>query len=91
MHNPEKEKQSLIQDPELFMAMDDLELVAQGVVEGALTGSHISKYIGFSNEFDSHRNYISGDDLRYVNWNLWAKPINFMLNNSTQIQICIFI
>ena len=73
MQKPEKETQAFIEDPELFMAMDDLELVAQGVIEGALMGGHKSKYIGFSNEFDSHRNYISGDNLRYVNWNLWAK------------------
>lgn len=73
MQIPEKETQPLIQDPELFMAMDDLELVAQGVVEGALLGCHKSKYIGFSNEFDSHSNYNSGDDLRHVNWKLWAK------------------
>ncbi len=73
MQNPQKEAQPLIQDPELFMAMDDLELVAQGVVEGALIGGHKSKFIGFSNEFDSHRNYIAGDELRHVNWNLWAK------------------
>lgn len=70
---PQKELNSEIRDPELFMAMDDLELVAQGVVEGALSGGHKSKFIGFSNEFDSHRNYILGDDLRHVNWNLWAK------------------
>ncbi|MCK5804868.1 MAG: DUF58 domain-containing protein [Lentisphaeria bacterium] len=62
-----------IDDPELFLAMDDLELVAHGVVEGALHGMHRSPYIGFSVEFDAHREYQHGDDLRYVNWNLWAR------------------
>lgn len=60
-------------DPDLFLAMDDLELVARGVVEGALHGLHRSPYIGFSAEFDAHREYEPGDDLRYVNWNLWAR------------------
>jgi uncharacterized protein (DUF58 family) len=60
-------------DPDLFMAMDDLELVARGVVEGALQGLHRSPYLGFSAEFDAHREYQPGDDLRHVNWNLWAR------------------
>ena len=62
-----------IEDPDLFMAMDDLELVARGVVEGAIHGLHQSPYIGFSVEFDTHRDYQPGDELRHVNWNLWAK------------------
>ena len=62
-----------LEDPDLFMAMDDLELVARGVVEGALHGLHRSPYLGFSAEFDAHREYQPGDDLRHVNWNLWAR------------------
>jgi len=62
-----------MEDPDLFMAMEDLELVARGVVEGALHGLHRSPYIGFSVEFSAHREYQLGDDLRYVNWNLWAR------------------
>ena len=65
--------QRWIEDPDLFMAMDDLELVARGVVEGALHGLHRSPYLGFSAEFDAHREYQPGDDLRHVNWNLWAR------------------
>ena len=64
---------NMIEDPDLFMAMDDLELVSQGIVEGALSGSHRSPFIGFSVEFDSHREYQIGDDLRHVNWDLWAR------------------
>jgi uncharacterized protein (DUF58 family) len=60
-------------DPELFMAMDDLEMVARGVVEGALHGLHRSPYLGFSSEFDSHREYRPGDDLRHVDWTVWAR------------------
>ncbi|BDD09185.1 hypothetical protein FUAX_16170 [Fulvitalea axinellae] len=71
MGGPKHNEEAL--DPELFMAMDDLELVARGVVEGALSGVHRSKFVGFSNEFDSHRQYMPGDDLKHVNWNLWGK------------------
>lgn len=62
-----------INDPDLFLSMNDLELVAQGIVEGALHGMHRSPYVGFSVEFESHREYQFGDDLRHVNWNLWAR------------------
>ncbi|MCX7044612.1 MAG: DUF58 domain-containing protein [Candidatus Sumerlaeota bacterium] len=70
---PSHKKTSWIEDPDLFMAMEDLEMVARGVVEGMLHGLHRSPYIGFSVEFDSHREYQIGDDLRYVNWNLWGR------------------
>lgn len=53
--------------------MDNLELVARGLVEGVLQGSHRSPYLGHSLEFDSHRQYHHGDDLRHINWNLYAR------------------
>ena len=62
-----------VNDPDLFMAMENLELAARGIVEGALHGMHRSPYLGFSAEFDAHREYAPGDDLRYVNWNLWGR------------------
>ena len=64
---------SRIVDPDLFLAMENLELVAQGVVEGFMEGRHRSPFIGFSVEFDSHREYQRGDDIRTVNWKLWAR------------------
>ena len=73
MTKPTAKHQDWLQDPDLFMAMEDLDLVARGVVEGALHGLHRSPYIGFSVEFDAHREYHPGDDLRYVNWNLWGR------------------
>ena len=73
MRTATPKQQEWLQDPDLFMAMEDLELVARGVVEGALQGMHRSPYLGFSVEFDAHREYHPGDDLRYVNWNLWGR------------------
>lgn len=60
-------------DPALFLAIEDLGLAAQGIVEGALHGLHRSPFRGFSVEFESHREYRQGDDLRYVNWSLSAR------------------
>jgi len=50
-----------------------LELRAQHVVEGFLAGMHRSPYFGQSIEFRQHREYAWGDDLRYVDWKVWAK------------------
>jgi uncharacterized protein (DUF58 family) len=60
-------------DPRFFAAIEDLGLVAHGVVEGFLHGLHRSPYVGFSVEFASHREYRAGDDLRHLNWKLFAK------------------
>jgi uncharacterized protein (DUF58 family) len=59
--------------PEALAAVDDLELLAHGVVEGFLHGLHRSPYIGFSVDFACHREYIPGDDLRHLNWKLFAR------------------
>jgi uncharacterized protein (DUF58 family) len=60
-------------DPALLAKLEDLELVARTVVEGFLNGLHRSPYVGFSVEFASHREYVPGDDLRHLNWKLYAR------------------
>ncbi|MCA9187617.1 MAG: DUF58 domain-containing protein [Pirellulaceae bacterium] len=60
-------------DPAALATVEDLELVARGVVEGFKHGMHRSPYVGFSIEFSSHRQYLPGDDLRHVNWKLYGR------------------
>jgi uncharacterized protein (DUF58 family) len=60
-------------DPAVLAKIDDLELIARTVVEGFLHGLHRSPYVGFSVEFASHREYRPGDDLRHLNWKLYAR------------------
>ncbi|OYW12898.1 MAG: DUF58 domain-containing protein [Planctomycetales bacterium 12-60-4] len=48
-------------------------LKARLIVEGYLTGAHRSPYHGFSVEFAEHREYVPGDDLRYVDWKVFGK------------------
>lgn len=60
-------------DPVFFSRLDNLELRAKGIVEGFLHGLHRSPFVGFSVEFASHREYAQGDDLRHVNWKLFAR------------------
>jgi uncharacterized protein (DUF58 family) len=64
-------------DPKLLVALDDLPLVAQTVVEGFLTGLHRSPFLGYSTEFSSYRPYIQGDNLRHVDWKVWGRTDEF--------------
>jgi uncharacterized protein (DUF58 family) len=59
--------------PEALRRIARLELRARYVVEGFLSGMHKSPYFGQSVEFVQHREYVHGDDLRHVDWKVWAK------------------
>ncbi|QDV47783.1 hypothetical protein Enr13x_76950 [Stieleria neptunia] len=59
--------------PDELARLSSIELRARGVVEGFLQGLHRSPFIGYSVEFSSHRRYGPGDDLRHVNWKLFAR------------------
>ncbi len=52
---------------------DNLELLAQQVVEGFITGLHKSPFHGFSVEFAEHRLYNSGDSIKNIDWKLYAR------------------
>lgn len=60
-------------DPVALMQIRSLELRAKTVVEGFLSGLHRSPYHGFSVEFSEYRQYVSGDDPRYLDWRLLAR------------------
>lgn len=59
--------------PEALRRIARLEIRARQVVEGFLSGMHASPYFGHSVEFLQHRQYTRGDDLRYVDWKVWAR------------------
>ena len=59
--------------PEAVKRISRLDLRARHIVEGFLSGMHRSPYFGQSVEFRQHRQYVSGDDLRNVDWKVWAK------------------
>lgn len=63
--------------PDALKRIARLELRARHVVEGFLAGMHRSPYFGQSVEFLQHRQYAWGDDLRYVDWKVWAKQDRF--------------
>ena len=60
-------------DPEILAGISGLDLVAKTVVEGFISGLHRSPDFGFSQEFAEYRAYSEGDDLRHVDWNVFAR------------------
>jgi uncharacterized protein (DUF58 family) len=60
-------------DPAVLARIANLELVARVVVEGFLSGLHRSPHLGMSMDFAEHRPYMPGDDIRRIDWRLWAR------------------
>jgi uncharacterized protein (DUF58 family) len=60
-------------DPATLASIDGLDLVAKTVVDGFVSGLHRSPDFGFSQEFAEYRAYTPGDDLRHVDWNVFAR------------------
>ncbi|MGD2067949.1 MAG: DUF58 domain-containing protein [Gemmatimonadota bacterium] len=60
-------------DPDVLARIDNLELLARTVVDGFLNGLHRSPYLGLSLDFAEHRSYMPGDDIRLIDWKLWAR------------------
>ena len=60
-------------DPSTLASISGLDLVAKTVVDGFVAGLHRSPDFGFSQEFAEYRAYSQGDDLRHVDWNVFAR------------------
>ncbi len=60
-------------DPAVLAEVSSLELVAKTVVDGFVAGLHRSPDFGFSQEFAEYRAYTPGDDLRHIDWNVFAR------------------
>ncbi len=60
-------------DPATLASINGLDLVAKTVVDGFVAGLHRSPDFGFSQEFAEYRAYTPGDDLRHVDWNVFAR------------------
>lgn len=64
-------------DPAVLARIDNLELLARTVVDGFLQGIHRSPYLGASMDFAEHRPYMPGDDIRRIDWRLYARTDRF--------------
>jgi len=66
-------------DPAIVGKLHRLDLIARLVAEGFITGLHKSPYHGFSVEFAEHRQYMPGDELRYLDWKVYAKSDRYYI------------
>ncbi len=64
---------STLLSPQVLAQLERLELVSRKVFRGRMKGERRSKRKGQSVEFADFRNYVPGDDLRFIDWNLYAR------------------
>jgi len=64
-------------DPVVLSRIDNLQLLARIVVDGFLQGLHRSPHLGLSLDFAEHRAYMPGDDIRRIDWRLYARTDRF--------------
>jgi uncharacterized protein (DUF58 family) len=60
-------------DPKVLAKLKNLSLRARFVVDGMMVGIHPSQAKGLSSEFEEHRGYSQGDDIRHIDWKAFAK------------------
>jgi uncharacterized protein (DUF58 family) len=66
-------------DPHVLARIKDLDLLAKSVVDGFINGLHRAPYFGASIDFAEHRGYVAGDDIRRVDWRLYARTDRYYI------------
>src|SRR5580765_7464304 len=66
-------------DPKVLARIKDLSLLARNVVDGFINGLHRAPYFGASVDFAEHRGYVAGDDIRRVDWKLYARTDRYFV------------
>ncbi len=66
-------------DPGVLARIDNLELLAKTVVDGFMQGIHRSPHLGLSMDFAEHRPYMPGDDIRRIDWRVYARTDRFYI------------
>ncbi|MEX0776885.1 MAG: DUF58 domain-containing protein [Phycisphaeraceae bacterium] len=66
-------------DPKVLAKITRLDVRARLVVEGFITGLHKSPYHGFAVEFATHREYVPGDEIKHIDWKVWARQDRFYI------------
>jgi len=81
-------------DPAVLASISSLDLVAKTVVDGFVAGLHRSPKFGFSQEFAEYQQYVQGDDLRHIDWNVFARSERLYLKRfkgETNMQLLILL
>ena len=66
-------------DPAVLARIGNLEMVAKTVVDGLINGTHRSPFFGASVDFAEHRGYVAGDDIRRVDWRVYARTDKYYI------------
>jgi len=66
-------------DPAVLGRIGNLELVSRAVVDGFINGLHKAPYFGASVDFAEHRGYVPGDDIRRMDWKVWARTDRYYI------------
>jgi uncharacterized protein (DUF58 family) len=66
-------------DPAVLARVGNLDLVARSVVDGVINGLHRAPYFGASVDFAEHRGYVAGDDIRRVDWKVYARTDRYFV------------
>lgn len=80
--------------PALLAQIGSLELTARAVVDGVLHGAHYTDRPGFSQEFAEYRDYVPGDDPRFVDWNAYARtdrPLLKLFEGETNTRLLVLL
>ncbi len=75
---------SLYLHPQTLAKLGSFELRAKMIIEGLSSGQHRSPYQGFSIEFAQHRAYVPGDDLRHLDWKVYARTDKLQIKQYQQ-------
>src|ERR1043165_7035051 len=70
-------QQTSFLDPAVLARIGNRELLARVVVEGFINGLHRAPHLGASTDFAEHRAYMPGDDIRRIDWRLFARSDRF--------------
>ncbi|MDX2199818.1 MAG: DUF58 domain-containing protein [Phycisphaerae bacterium] len=78
--NPRRvEESKQLLTPEFMNKLDALEILSRKIFTGTVKGERRSKRMGESVEFADYRNYVVGDDLRFIDWNIYARLERLLL------------
>jgi uncharacterized protein (DUF58 family) len=81
-------------DPTVLSRIGTLDLLARTVVDGFINGLHRAPYFGASIDFAEHRGYVAGDDIRRVDWRLYARTDRYYVKQyeaDTNTNLCVLL
>src|SRR5690242_16357288 len=76
---PDRTSGTSLLDPRVLQKISNMELVARQVMDGYVQGMHRSPHVGFALDFAQHRPYVWGDDLKRIDWRVYAKSDRYYI------------